>query len=223
MSNILRVIWALPRSIRFNFAHLPLRQAIHLPILLAGNVRIRTCKGRIILQDEHPTRASVRIGFHRVHVIDEWSAHTILSLDKGSVWTIKGTTYIGQGSKIVLRSNAQLSTGNNFFVSGRSDIVCYQSIMYGDDVQYSWDCLTVDSDSHQVFDQDGCHTNPDQPIVVGNKVWIGCRCTILKGSQIANNTVVGSGSLICKKHTEGDCVLAGSPAMKVKGISSFSL
>ena len=38
--------------------------------------------------------------------------------------------------------------------------------------------------------------NKSREIVVGDKVWIGCRATILKGAIIPSNTVIGACSLI---------------------------
>ena len=52
------------------------------------------------------------------------------------------------------------------------------------------------SDTHSIFDENGNLMNKSREIVVGDKVWIGCRATILKGAIIPSNTVIGACSLI---------------------------
>jgi acetyltransferase-like isoleucine patch superfamily enzyme len=48
------------------------------------------------------------------------------------------------------------------------------------------------SDTHKIYDDEGNVTNEAKEIVVGDKIWIGCRSTILKGAVILNNCVIGS-------------------------------
>ena len=51
---------------------------------------------------------------------------------------------------------------------------------------------------------------------IENHVWIASDCTILKGTQIASDSVIGCNSLVCGiKVEEKNSLIAGSPA-KVK-------
>jgi acetyltransferase-like isoleucine patch superfamily enzyme len=43
---------------------------------------------------------------------------------------------------------------------------------------------------------------------------------ILPGVKLGDHTVVGAGSIVTKSFPEGHCVLAGNPAVIVKGIDS---
>ena len=63
----------------------------------------------------------------------------------------------------------------------------------------------------------------DKPIVIGDKVWLACQNTILKGTVIGNNCVVGSCSLLNKEYAEDGVIIAGSPARVVKHISGWEL
>lgn len=54
------------------------------------------------------------------------------------------------------------------------------------------------TDSHPIFNKDGDLANPSAPIVIGNHVWIGKGCRILKGVTIGNNSIVGMGALVTK-------------------------
>lgn len=55
-----------------------------------------------------------------------------------------------------------------------------------------------------------------QPIVIGDHVWVGAGVTFLKGSQIANETVVATHSVVSRHFREDNTVIAGNPANVVK-------
>lgn len=57
-------------------------------------------------------------------------------------------------------------------------------------------------------------------ITVGNNVYIGQRCTILRGVTIGDNTVVGACSLV-NKSLEPNSVYAGVPAKRICSIDEF--
>jgi hypothetical protein len=48
-------------------------------------------------------------------------------------------------------------------------------------VLISWENLFMDTDAHKII-QNVIIINGPEKIIVGNHAWIGCRCTILKGS-----------------------------------------
>ncbi len=52
-------------------------------------------------------------------------------------------------------------------------------------------------------------------INIGGNSFIGAKTVILPGVSLANNTVVGSGSVVTKSFTEECIVIAGNPAKKV--------
>lgn len=39
---------------------------------------------------------------------------------------------------------------------------------------------------------------------------------ILPGVVLGNNTIVGAGSIVTKSFIEGNCIIAGNPAIKIK-------
>lgn len=65
-------------------------------------------------------------------------------------------------------------------------------IVIGDDCMFSWDVTILDSDNHPIFNETGTRLNPPMPVHIGNHVWLGCNVTILKGSHIADNSVVAA-------------------------------
>ncbi|RJE71714.1 DapH/DapD/GlmU-related protein [Reichenbachiella sp. MSK19-1] len=53
------------------------------------------------------------------------------------------------------------------------------------------------------------------PIYIGNDVWIGASCTILKGITIGNGAVVGAGSIVTRDVPEY-AICVGNPARVIK-------
>lgn len=58
----------------------------------------------------------------------------------------------------------------------------------------------------------------DEDIIIGNNVFIGAHCVILPGTQIPDNVVIGSSSVV-KGKLESGYVYAGSPVKKLKKLS----
>ena len=72
-------------------------------------------------------------------------------------------------------------------------------------------------DSHSLI-QKGTRNrlNRSSSVKIGNHVWIGTGVTILKGTSIADNCMIGAASLLCKQYSNPNCVIAGIPAKEVK-------
>lgn len=72
-----------------------------------------------------------------------------------------------------------------------------------------------DSDGHTVIDGDMVHPNTGK-VSIGSHIWIANNVNVLKGVAIADNTVIGYGSLVVKNALEENSIYAGSPAKLVK-------
>lgn len=57
-----------------------------------------------------------------------------------------------------------------------------------------------------------------EDIVIGEKNWIGMNSVILPGVKLGDNTIVGAGSVVTKSFNEGNCIIAGNPAKKIRNI-----
>ena len=55
-------------------------------------------------------------------------------------------------------------------------------------------------------------------INIGEKCWIGMNSVILPGVTLGNHTIVGAGSIVTKSFPEGNCIIVGNPARKIKDL-----
>lgn len=163
----------------------------------------------------------IRIGFHKVPVCN-YKDCTQIIIDSGRL-VFQGEAHLGHGTKIHVAEGAELVLGDNFAVSASSQINCYRKMVMGRDIQFSWDCLVMDSDTHQIYDVDKALMNPDDEVRIGDKVWIGCRTTILKGTHIPHNCVVGASSLVTGTNFTPNSIIIGTPAKSIKEIDSWEL
>jgi len=201
---------ALLKSIVFNFRSLPCKDALKLPIILFGNTRINSLKGRIEITPPL-SPGMIRIG--RCEVCGMEKFPTTLQVD--GVLRFQGKASIGSGSVVQVGRQGKLTLGDCFRITGRSSIFCQNNISFGENVLVSWDVLFMDSDHHDIFDRGGTLLNPTGEIVVGDHVWFGCRCTVLKGCSVADGCVVASGSVLTRAFQESGTVIGGEPARKV--------
>ena len=58
--------------------------------------------------------------------------------------------------------------------------------------------------------------NPDKAILVGDHVWIGCKCVLLKGAEVPSDTVVAAGTLLTSSFTGEHQVIGGNPPSVLK-------
>lgn len=75
--------------------------------------------------------------------------------------------------------------------------------------------ITV-SDMHSIVDvRSGKRLNPARDIVIGDRVWLGQRAMVLKGSHIEAGSIVGAGSIVTG-HIPANAMAVGIPAKVIK-------
>lgn len=198
--NILSVSWK--KTIRFNLHYFGIR-GLKLPVLIFRNFTLKKLGGTVEIKCGAGF-ASVRLGQQMVGIVDSkgsWSS-------QGNV-VFEGNCKIGSGSKLAIARNAQMVIGDNVSITGRTDIVCQNRIVIGKDSLLSWDVLLMDTDFHKIVNEQGKQTNEHKEIVIGEHTWVGCRCTILGGAKISNDTVIAAGSCITKAFHDKQVLIGG--------------
>ena len=201
------------KIIYFNFKYLPFNQAIKFPFFISKKVYFKSLKGKITIESPIST-GMIKIGFGDVGIFDDKRSRSILDINGGLIF--KGSANIGHGSKISISEYGVLTLGNNFTITAESSIVAHLNIEFGNDCLLSWDTLIMDTDLHKIHNEFGETINEEQPIKIGNNVWIGCRNLILKGAVIPDNAVLGANSVVSKKLDVENAIYVGNPVRCVK-------
>ena len=74
----------------------------------------------------------------------------------------------------------------------------------------------MDTDEHPLDNKENERINPDKPIVVGNHVWICCKCVLLKGAEVPDHTVVAAGTLLTSSFNGEHQGIGGNPPSVLK-------
>ncbi len=91
------------------------------------------------------------------------------------------------------------------------------SISIGEDCLLSSNIVFRANDGHAIYDIKTHEIlNHPKRIVIGAHVWIGEDVKVLKGTIIAENTVVATGSVVSKKFEEAFIAIGGNPAKVIK-------
>lgn len=197
----------LVNSLRMNYHYFGWGGVMHHYIIASRNVKIKKLGGSIVLKDICPG-TKMRIGFSDVGTIDVREKKTIWD-NQGEI-VLNGTIDIGAGSRI--SNKGHLVFGNNVHFTANADIICHKKIEFGEENLISWDCLFMDTDFHKVYSIKNLEKqlNESKPIYIGKNVWIGCRCTILKGSSIEGESIVAAGTTISKKYMDRNIIIGSN-------------
>ena len=191
-------IWTLllsfPKTLYYNLRLFPLSVAIRIPIVFHKNVRIKGMhRGCIIVENEKTAIAN--IGFFE-GIGGDSSSHTVLDFRNSGELVLKGKCCIAKGS-YVLADHSKICIGEHFHGGANLKVISRSSVIIGSDCLTAWDCTIMDSDGHDILENERV-LNAPRPIVIGEHVWMGVGCSILKGAVVPDNTVLGSNTVVTK-------------------------
>ena len=196
-------------TLRINIKYFGLISILCPPILCSKKVKLNRISGEIEILNTKRC-GMIRIGFPSVAAFDYKNSRTVFS-NSGKI-TFNGTASIGQGSSI--SNSGQINFGDKFNISANTTIIARNSIFFGDNCLISWDCLIMDSDWHKIYNEEGDYINPNKPIRLRGNNWIGCRCTILKGADIADGCVIAAGSIVSKQLHSPQSIYSNNTILK---------
>lgn len=140
-----------------------------------------------------------------------WWDQKVKGYNKKIPFPVNPTTTIGNINNI----SFDLSNIDNFWKNG-----CYYQCWNGKIKigKGTWIAQNVGiiTENHNPYDL-SCHLNPED-VIIGEDCWIGMNAIIMPGVQLGNRTIVGAGAVVTHSFKDGNCIIAGSPAKKVKDL-----
>lgn len=193
-----------------------------------GVTQNRGKNNRIVHIDNNGRRHNVRrlpgckISFRgNDNYIEVWGDLNQMRMDvkmqNNSKIIIKPSSYEHRNFKIRGMQNCTLLVGKNFFMDGVCEMIFADNtnITIGDDTMIATGSYIRTGDGHQIL-SDGVVINKNADVYIGNRVWVGYHVTILKGTYIMDDCVVGARSLVNRKFDETGVIIAGVPAKIIK-------
>ena len=201
------------KTIYHNFRLFPIDVAIQLPLVLSGRTKLICKRGAIILKT--PKVRSAMLCFGVTHLQCSLPDYCSIIIGEGKL-EISGNEYhnFASGTMLKIREHGHLSIGNRFSSGYGNKFFINSSSSFGEDNLLSWNCQFMDNDSHPILDSQNYLLNPSKGFNVGNNVWVGSNCTLLKGSSIPNGSIIASGSLISRHLIEPNAIYANSVVLK---------
>lgn len=200
-------------TIRINFYYLPFSKAIKFPILVSRQVKIRRLKGKLKITD--PIKpAIIKFGFDTLGTVDYGHNRAIWEVYGDIVFQGKAT--LGAATRFVVLPGSQVIISNGVIITGNSSIIINKKLIIGKNCLISWEVQIMDTDFHKIYGNNNIVLNPPKAIQIGDNVWIGSRCTILKGSKIASGCIIAAQSLVTKNLDGPNTIYGGNPIKKLK-------
>lgn len=218
MNNIFRQILSVnwPLSLFLCLYYLPFRKALKIPILVGYNVKVGSLGKRDSLTI---TGRFASLCFALKGGPFALGNKSFWYIGKKSKLIVKGSARFSKGTNLKLFDNAELVIGDRFSSNANLIISCASHIEFGEDNLLGWDITIMDNDGGHQLLKDEREVNTPKPIVFGDHVWIASECSVLKGSIIANGSVIGYKSNVCGLVCETEnAVIVGNPA-KIKNDS----
>lgn len=143
----------------------------------------------------------VKVLFYKILYFNRISFKDIPKMNNSFKIAIKKKSKLEIGKKFRTRNNisiriydlGKVKIGNNCFLNDNCSINCQDEIVIGDNVICGQNVMFFDHDHDY---RNNIKNFVKKKITIGNNVWIGANCIVLKGVSIGDNVVVGAGSVI---------------------------
>ncbi len=161
------------------------------PFLYLKNV-FKICAGKIRFGRKFS--AGIIQTFDRLHL----EIHGKGSIKVGSYNQNRGNLYL-------VSDGGRIEVGDHCFFNTGSCVTAVESIRIGNNNKFGNNLVIVDHD-HNFKDENG----PEfisTPVKIGDNNWIGANVTILRGTNIGNNCVIGAGSVVKGDISDGSKII----------------
>ena len=121
----------------------------------------------------------------------------IIDIDKTGYLTIGNHLSSNRGLELSVRNGGLLEIGNNVSFNRNCLVVCRGKTRIGNEVIFGPGCKVYDHDhDYKKIKEERRKSTIVGNVSIGNGVWFGANCIVLKDTEIGDNCVFGAGSII---------------------------
>lgn len=210
--NKLSLLFYYIYSLFFCLRYLPLRLAVHIPILIHPSVKVESLPRGSIQFHGKLRHGMFVFGFKGT--AGQSNCKSLIAIKPGARLIVSEGVQMARGTRIVI-SKGEMRIGRNLWCNGDCFFNCTTKITIGDNNMYGWNISFNTSDGHIVY-ENGVEKPMEGDITIGNHVWIASHCIIGKNTSIADDCVVAQHSLVGKPYDHPCCLIGGMPAKILK-------
>lgn len=128
-----------------------------------------------------------------------------------------GQVSIGRGVRIYpgvvleTQERGQIVIGDNAVLSRGVHIVAFDKVVLGNNCMVGEHSSIRDADHRHSLESMRRSGHRTAPVQLGDNVWIGCSCVLLKGVHIGSHSIVGANAVVTHDVPERSCAV-GAPA-----------
>jgi maltose O-acetyltransferase len=120
-------------------------------------------------------------------------------------------------SELVTFGDGVIDIGDHVYMNFGCSVSAHRRVSIGDWCLFGPHTLIMDCDYHDP--QNHASPGESRPVVIGDRVWVGARVTILKGVTIGADSTVAAGSVVTHDVPPG-VVVAGVPARVIRTLGA---
>ena len=173
-------------------------------------------KPSILYINKH-SRVSVKKNFifneqWDMHRTAQNTLHGSLYVEDGAGLEVRDSFICYAGCRITINKGASLVLKGNGYLMHESVINCFDHIEIGERCAIAERVVIRDSHSHSI---EGENFRVNEPITIGDHVWIGMGAIICPGVTIENDSVVAAGAVVVDD-VPAHVLVGGVPAKIIK-------
>lgn len=139
----------------------------------------------------------------------------VLKINGNVPWPVNRNSIVSFSENIRVKDGVR---SGKLFISPELYIQGINGIDFGENIWIA-PGVKIISANHDYCDYTK-HVKTDR-IRIGDNCWIGANAIILPGVVLGDHVIVAAGSVVTKSFKDGNCVIAGVPARKVREIDEY--